>query len=221
MAGKEEEKGGKGEGKRSLHLIESTHQVLPQRSRKKKIKRDRGLRNGEDEEVGETRDGCAVDEEGWGDGHRLKWWEGEKEPDVGFEYLDHTADVQLHAWGGCLKEAFEQVALCMFNYMTPLKGIVAKKKKTFSVKGDDMDSLMYHWLDELLFAFSTELFVACRIRIVEFNLEEWRIEAECVGDTFDRTCHTCGTEIKAITYSAMQIYDNKDGRSEVYVIVDI
>eukprot|EP00878_Enallax_costatus_P022734 GHUV01024138.1.p2 GENE.GHUV01024138.1~~GHUV01024138.1.p2 ORF type:complete len:103 (+),score=38.52 GHUV01024138.1:1227-1535(+) len=37
--------------------------------------------------------------------------------------LDHTADVQLHAWGGSLKEAFEQVGLAMFNYMTPVDAL--------------------------------------------------------------------------------------------------
>lgn len=37
-----------------------------------------------------------------------------------YEYLDHTADVQLHAWGSTLEEAFGHVAECMFNYMTDL-----------------------------------------------------------------------------------------------------
>lgn len=34
--------------------------------------------------------------------------------------LDHTADVQLHAWGSTLVEAFENVATAMYGYMTEL-----------------------------------------------------------------------------------------------------
>jgi len=40
------------------------------------------------------------------------------------------------------------------------------------------------------------------------------------GDIFDRQRHESGTEVKAITYSAMQI-NEKEGDAELFVIVDI
>jgi SHS2 domain-containing protein len=40
------------------------------------------------------------------------------------------------------------------------------------------------------------------------------------GETFNRHRHVAGTEIKAITYSAMQIHE-REGDAEVFVIVDI
>ena len=40
-----------------------------------------------------------------------------------WEHLDHTADVQLHAWGTRLEEAFEQCALAMFALMTELETV--------------------------------------------------------------------------------------------------
>lgn len=40
------------------------------------------------------------------------------------------------------------------------------------------------------------------------------------GDIFDLTKHSSGTEVKAITYSAMQIHE-KDDRVDLFVIIDI
>jgi hypothetical protein len=34
--------------------------------------------------------------------------------------LDHTADIQLHAWGENLRHAMENIVPCMFNYITDL-----------------------------------------------------------------------------------------------------
>ena len=40
------------------------------------------------------------------------------------------------------------------------------------------------------------------------------------GETFDRQKHASGTEVKAITYSAMDVREQGDD-AEVFVIVDI
>lgn len=57
-----------------------------------------------------------------------------------FEYLDHTADIQLHAWADDTPHAFGSVALCMFNYMTDLKAVEKLQMHSLDAAGHDRTS---------------------------------------------------------------------------------
>ena len=46
------------------------------------------------------------------------WWAADAP--MQHEYLDHTADVQLHSWGGTVEEAFEQQVLGVMGLITEL-----------------------------------------------------------------------------------------------------
>lgn len=141
----------------------------------------------------------------------------------GFEYLDHTADIQIHSWGRSLEESFEQACVGMFGYMTELPKVEINEEltSTFEVEGHDMPSLLFALMDEFLFRFSAEDFMVCPvIKIVEFDRESFKIKVEGHGEPFDLAKHPQGTEIKAITYSAMQIHVDRP-KNDVYVIVDI
>ena len=144
-------------------------------------------------------------------------------PEVKYEYLDHTADVQLHSWGNDLKEAFENVAIAMFGYMTEIDSVDMCNKINIEAQGDDMESLLFHFLDEWLFLFSAEpFFIPRKIVITSFDRESFKINCTGYGEEFDLQKHPQGTEVKAITYSAMQIYDDSlTEQHEVYVIIDI
>jgi len=79
--------------------------------------------------------------------------------DKGYEYLDHTADVQIHSWGPSLSVAFEQAALAMMGYMTELhtveeSGLV----KSSNAEGEDIESLLFTFLNEVLFIFQVDFF---------------------------------------------------------------
>lgn len=142
-------------------------------------------------------------------------------PQARYEYLDHTADVQLHAWGTDVREAFEQCGMAMFGYMTQLETVDIKKCYQIEVQGDDMEGLLFRYLDELLFLFSAEPFLICKkLEITEFDKETFKIVCACYGEEFALNKHPQGTEVKAITYSAMQIVESKD-KVEVFVIIDI
>ncbi|CAL1681955.1 unnamed protein product [Lasius platythorax] len=144
-------------------------------------------------------------------------------PPIKYEYLDHTADVQLHAWGDTMKEAFEQCSMAMFGYMTDLNRVQMTQEHHVEAEGHDLESLLFHFLDELLFMFSAEpCIVAKKVNITEFNEQDLKIKATAYGEEFTIGKHTQGAEVKAITYSAMQIYDRPQvDRPEVFVIVDI
>uniref|UniRef100_A0A2R9BQD8 Protein archease n=1 Tax=Pan paniscus TaxID=9597 RepID=A0A2R9BQD8_PANPA len=122
-----------------------------------------------------------------------------------YEYLDHTADVQLHAWGDTLEEAFEQCAMAMFGYMTDTGTVEPLPTVEVETQGDDLQSLLFHFLDEWLYKFSAdEFFIPREVKVLkESSLSKY----------------PQGTEVKAITYSAMQVYNEE--KPEVFVIIDI
>lgn len=144
-----------------------------------------------------------------------------KKREIKYEYLDHTADVQLHSWGITIKEAFEQIGISMFGYMTDLATVECKKSFVIECKAYDLHSLLFQFLNELLVVFSCEEYLLFRdIEIIEFNAEDFVVKAIGFGENMDLKKHPQGTEVKAITYSAMQILQTSE-RVDLYVVVDI
>ncbi|XP_051027700.1 protein archease isoform X1 [Acomys russatus] len=137
-----------------------------------------------------------------------------------YEYLDHTADVQLHAWGDTLEEAFEQCAMAMFGYMTDTGTVEPLQTVEVETQGDDLQSLLFHFLDEWLYKFSAdEYFIPREVKVLNIDQKNFKLRSIGWGEEFSLSKHPQGTEVKAITYSAMQVYNEE--KPEVFVIIDI
>lgn len=109
----------------------------------------------------------------------------------------------------------------MFGYMTEIDTVEVSQCFQITASSDDIDGLLFHFLDELLFLFSVEPYLICpKLEITKFDMETFEIDCLCYGEPFDLSKHPQGTEVKAITYSAMQVLDRPE-KSEVYVIIDI
>jgi len=134
-----------------------------------------------------------------------------------FEYLEHTADVKFRAYGKSVEKVFENSGLALVRSITKQR-IRKRIKKEFIVKGKDLESLMYNFLEELLFLFDTSGFVFAKCRKIKIDLEKFKLETEVIGDLVGR--YKFFSEIKAITYQEMFV--EKVGKKwEAQVVLDV
>ena len=147
-----------------------------------------------------------------------------------FEYLDHTADIQVHSWGDSLIEAFENQCLGMYDYMTDRALVNPSQSRQFSVEGaHDISSLLFRFMDEMLFVFSADLFTVHDCKITSIDLVNWSLSGMVWGEQWDSKKHTIGTEIKAITFGSLEVLQPGDSVNPVehkdewnaYIILDI
>ena len=93
--------------------------------------------------------------------------------------------------------------------------------QTLESQGEDLDSMLYNFLDEWLFIFFAEPFFIPRvIKITHFDLENFKVISEGYGEEFNIRKHPQGSEVKAITYSNMQI-NAESSTNHMFVIIDI
>ena len=93
-----------------------------------------------------------------------------------------------------------------------------------TVEGHDLKSLLYAFLEEVLVRFHTDQLVTKECQVLELDRAQCTLSAELRGGRFDPEVHPQGTEIKAITYSAMRIETAEPdarGEAQLWVIVDI
>ena len=136
-----------------------------------------------------------------------------------FEFVDiTTADIAFIAYGKTLDELFANAALAMFEVMVDTKQIEQKVEKEVKVNGNDLESLMFNWLNEFLVFVDSEnlVFSKFEVKVDEKNLE---LEAKCYGEKINPEKHEVKAEVKAATYHQMEIKKNESWKARV--ILDI
>lgn len=128
------------------------------------------------------------------------------------------ADLLVEASGGTLGEAFANLALGMFNAMTPIDGIAEKEEFTLEAEGDDLESLLFNLMDEFLYLNDVEFLVPRRIELT-VDQKHFHADAFCVGERFSRDTHETGVAVKAVTYHMMEI-KRVDGGYRVRMVFD-
>jgi SHS2 domain-containing protein len=127
--------------------------------------------------------------------------------------LDHMTDAVIEAYGSTLEAAFENAAMALCDTMIDLKLVVPRNEFKFSAKGNDLYSLLFDWLDQVML-----LLVADRIAMSQFSVNikqnnnnnnndgvSYLLEGTAKGEPLDLDRHHYKVEIKAVTYHEMEI----------------
>jgi len=139
-----------------------------------------------------------------------------------FEFLEHTADVYIAAYGVSLEEAFENAALATFETMTETEKVESKVEDNIEAEGYDEYALLYNWLEALLIKFETteNLYSKFKISKIEKTSDGFKLNAKIWGETFNPEKHPQKVGIKAVTYHQMEIL-KKPKMVTVKFILDI
>ncbi|MGC8812378.1 MAG: archease [Candidatus Aenigmatarchaeota archaeon] len=137
-----------------------------------------------------------------------------------FKFLDiTTADVAFEAYGKNLNELFANSALAMFEVMINTKQVETKVEREVEVDGNDLQSLLFNWLNKLLVFVDAE-----NLAFSEFNVEidekNLKLKARCKGEVINREKHETRTHVKAATYHKMKI-EKIENKWKAQVILDI
>ncbi len=131
---------------------------------------------------------------------------------MGYRYSEEgpTADLTVDTWGKTLEETFEQAGIALFNSITPIEGVKKRESREFEIEADDLEALLFNFLDELLYIHEVDLIV---FSAFDLNIEKkrFRLHAICHGEFFDLQRHSQGIAIKAVTFHQMSIKQDDKG----------
>jgi len=135
-----------------------------------------------------------------------------------YEFIDHTADICVKAYGNTLDETFENAAHAMFDVITDNSEVESTGEYDITLEAEELEQLLVDFLSELLFLHSAKNIVFGFFKI---NIDEKKkkLFAKVYGEKFDFSKHKTGAEIKAVTYHMLEVKNKKP--FHIQVLFDI
>lgn len=137
-----------------------------------------------------------------------------------YEFIEHTADIAIRAYGDSLGEAYACAADAFFEIVTNTTPIEPAERVTVEAEGIDPESLLVNFLSKLILVHEVDGWVL-RDFTVEL-LPNNKLRAVGAGEKFSANRHGGGLQVKGVSYHMMEIQDaGSRGPSFVQVLFDI
>jgi SHS2 domain-containing protein len=118
-------------------------------------------------------------------------------------------DAFIEVIGANLEEAFANAGISVVDTIVDIKLVEEKTEKNIQVSGNDLNNLLYNWLEEIIILTITEGFVTKRFNVKIIKNGNYEIVATAFGEEINFEKHHFKVEIKAPTFHLMEIKQEK------------
>jgi SHS2 domain-containing protein len=129
---------------------------------------------------------------------------------------DLVSDVMFEAYGKDLPELFANAAMALFSVICQIDKVSQKEVREIEVSAENLEDLMFNWIQELIITVDTEGLFFSRFEITE--IDEKHLKARCYGQ--EASPEFGETVVKAITYYKYKLERTKEGY-KVRITLDI
>ncbi|MDO8508239.1 MAG: archease [Nanoarchaeota archaeon] len=123
-----------------------------------------------------------------------------------YKFLEHTADIKIQSFGKNINEVFENSVLAISEYISRGAKIKSIKEKSINITGENIESMYYQFLEEIIYLLDAEGFIASNAKI---TIKDNNIRGKILGD--DSKNYKNLDHIKAATYAEMYIKKTPSG----------
>jgi SHS2 domain-containing protein len=129
---------------------------------------------------------------------------------AGFQEIEHTADIALRVWAASIPELLQKAAKGMFTVCGVQVNKQSRHQRTFQITFSDYESLLVHFLSELLYYLERDNLAFERFRI---SINEAQVKVTAYG----YPVLSIQKMIKAVTYHQLQVQTTERGYEAVIV----
>ncbi|NLT91523.1 MAG: archease [Actinobacteria bacterium] len=137
---------------------------------------------------------------------------------LGFELVDHTADIGVRVWGPTAAEVFEEAGRALFSLVCDPLREGELEEVELELEAEAADLLLAAWLNELLYLFEARQLVLTEFEVRE--LGERRLRARVAGEPLDVGRHIMCGGVKAATLHELRLEQRSAGW-EGFVVLDV
>lgn len=128
---------------------------------------------------------------------------------MSYTFFDHTGDIAVDLASPTAQGLFSTAGLALSEAIADTKNVEPRVTRVVRATGDDYPEVLNRFLSELLVIFDEERLLLPHVAVHE--LDERGIVATAAGEKYDPERHEGRTELKAVTWHALEVKQTPAG----------